>query len=171
MRANGNWVLSIALAVCCLSAQADNVVRFQSNVLISPDATISDAVRNECKLEEVLAERIFEQIKRRNPGAVKVDPSKLDPADAYLRVTVVHVGGNAAASRIEIRAESVRAGKVIADRKVRSRTSIAYIDKTDIGMCASVARMATELGGRMSKVGPRLLKGAAKATEEEKEGD
>lgn len=139
------------LGLCALAtfASASDVV-LETPVTYHPSAGVVDKVKEECKIEEMLASRVAPVLKRRNKGEATV-AAGADAGDAtVLRLQITHVlgvggGGWSGPKAITVNAELLERGKVVRQTRI-NRWSTGGMWGGFKGTCSILDRCAVAIG-------------------------
>jgi len=148
-------LLTILLAYATTSWSATST-RLEIPVTYHPNAGVVENVKRECQIEDMLATRIGNALRKRNRdgnGTVEVgaDPS----GDNVLRLQITHVlgvGGGAwsGPKAITVNAELLENGKVVRQAKI-NRWSVGGVFGAFKGTCSILERSADAIGKDLSR--------------------
>jgi hypothetical protein len=146
--------LLIALAACCANAfgaASSKTVLLETPVTYHPDASVSEQVRKECKIEDMLALRVgavLDRVNKKPNSTVAAGTPTGDASVLRLQITyVLGVGGGAwsGPKAITVAAELIDDGKVSRQTKINRWTSGGMFGGFK-GTCALLDRSATAIG-------------------------
>lgn len=146
--------LFIALALCgagACAAGSPRPVLLETPVTYHPNADVSEKIRQECKIEDMLTQRVVPALARGNKGRDGTIPAGTAPGDASvlrLQITyVLGVGGGAwsGPKAITVAAELLDDGKVVRQTKINRWTTGGMFGGFK-GTCALLDRSAAAIG-------------------------
>lgn len=149
----------IALSLLALTGPllAANRVQLESPVTYAPDAGVVEAVRRECRVEDMLEVRVGKALDAVNKGGDNTISATAQPAGDVsvlrLRITrVLGVGGGAwsGPKAITVAAELIDKGKVVRQTKLNRGTSGGPFGGFK-GTCAILERSAAALGKDLAR--------------------
>ena len=89
-----HFAISFAAATLCLPALAANTVLLQTPVIYDPNAGVVQQIRDECKIEDMLAARVSAVLAKRNRSRNdSVDAAAGAQSGGTLKLTITHVLG------------------------------------------------------------------------------
>lgn len=146
-------------------AQASETFVVQVPAVYSPTASVVRPVREQCAIEGLIGNNVFERVSDRYPGSTPLDAAPQDPASKYLKLTILDVfgvggGGWSGPKSITIRADLIQSGRILGSA-VLKRTSVnGGILGPFKGTCGFMERIAEALGkdvaARLPLLGPAL---------------
>ncbi len=149
-------LMVLALLVGSTSVLAAANVRLEVPVTYHPNAGVVQAVRDECRIEEMLAEHVGAALEKRNPSGIGTVAVGADTSgDAVLRLRITHilgVGGGAwsGPKAITVTAELLEDGKVARQTKI-NRWSMGGVFGAFKGTCTILERSAVAIGKDMQR--------------------
>lgn len=142
-------LLAAALGCASLPAAAQDRIFIQVPALMDAGAKLDPDVRAECNLPVLVGRQVLQQVYRRHPGAIALDPSA-PGSERFIRVHIVSATSmpGVGMRQISALAEVVEDGKVVASRRINDRTSAT----PGIGMrlCDVMEHVADGIGKRVA---------------------
>ncbi|MBV8158042.1 MAG: hypothetical protein JO278_10310 [Dyella sp.] len=148
--------LFVALAISSATALAAPQVVLETPVTYAPGAEVVEQVRTECRIEDMLANRVGDILRKRNKGSPGTIDAGADPRGAQvLKLQISHVlgiGGGAwtGPKAITVMADLVEDGKVVRHTKV-NRWSVGGFWGAFKGTCSILDRSAIVIAKDMAR--------------------
>jgi len=130
---------------------ADKIV-MQFPVAIGADAVIDPDVQQECKLPELIGERTFNQIKRREPDASVLQAAQ--GGERFIRFEIADARMIPALQirRLTVAAEIVQDGKIVQSGKFHDKS--AAMPGNGLTLCDIMGNIADLIGARIARWAP-----------------
>ncbi|HZX33579.1 MAG TPA: hypothetical protein VFF03_19665 [Rhodocyclaceae bacterium] len=144
-------ILLAPLLAHAIAASAATSTRLETPVTYHPNAGVVESVRSECQLEDMLATRVGNALRRINSGGNGTIEAGTDPADSQvIRLQITHVlgiGGGAwtGPKAITVSAELLENGKVLRQTKI-NRWTTGGVFGAFKGTCSILERSADAIG-------------------------
>lgn len=143
------WVGGAAAACFALTAHANTGIEIQVPAVLDHDAPITESVRHECNVEQLVGNSVFEKASELNIGAKKARWAEHTDQTPFLRLTLLTVKGVVGSrirggEQIAMRAEILMSKRIPVSKEFVRSSSVSSF--SFVGTCSIMETIADELG-------------------------
>lgn len=147
-------VVYLAAAICSQQSLAEDGLLVKVPAVYEPGAPVPQRIQQECALESLLGNHVFQKVSERFPGTLQLRDSNIEGTQV-LTVTILNVtgfggGGWSGPKTITLRADLTKEGRVI-HTAVKHRASRGGVFGGVMGTCAILERVTQALGSDVAK--------------------
>ena len=147
---NIRGIVAAAMLMTCVLVQAKDALRVQVPAAFAEQTPIEQRVKEECAVDSVLGNHVFQKIADKYPGTLQVsDPAKMEKG-RVLKLTILSVqgiggGGWTGAKAVTVRADLLQDGEVVQTAVKREHSRGGMLGGMR-GTCSILEIVAESLG-------------------------
>lgn len=128
MRTEWKWSLSAMVVGLVVAGSASAKIQVQVPAVLDRGAPITETIRNECYVEQLVGDKIFQKVKEKNSDAMQLTQPGQAGSDPFLKLTLLAVDGEGSAllgsnKHINVRVDLLVNGQTIATKEFMQGSS------------------------------------------------